>query len=86
MTSETPALGICLEESEYPFPVSFLPLSNDLQPLKMAYMDIPPGTEPNGRTAPEPMARPRLLPQVPSSPLTPPEVYAVLSRSGRPTR
>ena len=26
------------------------------------------------------MARPRLLPQVPSSPLTPPEVYAVLSR------
>src|SRR6201996_5607991 len=32
------------------------------------------------RTAPEPMSRPRLLPQVPSSPLTPPEVYAVLSR------
>ena len=32
------------------------------------------------RTAPEPMARPRLLPQVPNSPLTPPEVYAVLSR------
>ena len=31
-------------------------------------------------TAPEPMARPRLLPQVPNSPLTPPEVYAVLSR------
>jgi benzoylformate decarboxylase len=26
------------------------------------------------------MARPRVLPQVPSSPLTPPEVYAVLSR------
>jgi benzoylformate decarboxylase len=34
----------------------------------------------SARTAPEPMARPRLLPQVPSSPLTPPEVYAVLSR------
>ena len=32
------------------------------------------------RTAPEPMARPRLLPQAPNSPLTPPEVYAVLSR------
>src|SRR3984885_14220178 len=32
------------------------------------------------RTAPEPMARPRLLPQAQSSPLTPPEVYAVLSR------
>ena len=26
------------------------------------------------------MARPRLLPQVPNNPLTPPEVYAVLSR------
>ena len=32
------------------------------------------------RTAPEPMARPHVLPKVPSSPLTPPEVYAVLSR------
>ena len=32
------------------------------------------------RTAPEPMARPHLLPKVPSSPLTPPEVYAALSR------
>ena len=50
MTNETPALGICLEEYEYPYPVQFLPLSNDLQPLKMAYMDIPPATEPNGRT------------------------------------
>ena len=37
-------------------------------------------TEGFARTAPEPMARPRLLPQVPNSPLTPPEVYAVLSR------
>jgi benzoylformate decarboxylase len=36
--------------------------------------------EGSARTAPEPMTRPRLLPQVPSSPLTPPEVYAVLSR------
>jgi benzoylformate decarboxylase len=33
-----------------------------------------------GRAAPEPMARPRLLPTVASSPLTPPEVYAALSR------
>ena len=45
-----PALGICLEEYEYPYPVSFLPLSNDLQPVKMAYMDIPPATGPNGKT------------------------------------
>jgi benzoylformate decarboxylase len=36
--------------------------------------------EGSARTAPEPMARPRVLPQVPGSPLTPPEVYAVLSR------
>jgi benzoylformate decarboxylase len=36
--------------------------------------------EGSARTAPEPMARPRVLPQAESSPLTPPEVYAVLSR------
>jgi len=41
MTNETPALGICLEEYEYPYPVEFLPITSDLQPLKMAYMDIP---------------------------------------------
>jgi hypothetical protein len=50
LTKETPALGICLEEYEYPYPVQFFPLSNDLQPLKMAYMDVPPGKEPNGNT------------------------------------
>jgi hypothetical protein len=50
MASELPALGICLEEYEYPYPVRFFPVSNDLQLLRMAYMDIPPGTEPNGKT------------------------------------
>ncbi|MGX7678733.1 alpha/beta fold hydrolase [Jatrophihabitans sp. DSM 45814] len=45
-----PALGICLEEYQYPYPVQFLPITNDLQPLKMAYMDIPPDKEPNGKT------------------------------------
>ena len=50
MANETPALGICLEEYEYPFPVQLFPLSNDLQPLKMAYMGVPPGKEPNGKT------------------------------------
>jgi hypothetical protein len=45
-----PALGICLEEYEYPYPVRFLPLTNDLQQVTMGYMDIPPGTEPNGKT------------------------------------
>jgi len=44
------ALGICLEEYEYPYPVRLLPLTNDLQSLKMAYMDIPPSAEPNGKT------------------------------------
>ncbi|WP_329579921.1 benzoylformate decarboxylase [Streptomyces sp. NBC_01361] len=36
-------------------------------------------TEGSTRPAPEPMARPRELPQEPNSPLTPPEVYATLS-------
>jgi benzoylformate decarboxylase len=36
--------------------------------------------EGSARALPEPMARPRQLPKAPSSPLTPPEVYAVLSR------
>jgi benzoylformate decarboxylase len=36
--------------------------------------------EGSARPAPEPMARARLLPQVSNRPLTPPEVYAVLSR------
>jgi hypothetical protein len=44
------ALGICLEEYEYPYAVEFLPIASDLQPLKMAYMDIPPDKEPNGKT------------------------------------
>lgn len=44
------ALGICLEEYEYPYPVRFLPLTNDLQSVAMAYMDIPPRAKPNGQT------------------------------------
>jgi hypothetical protein len=43
MTSTTPeslpALGICLKEYEYPYRVRFLPLTNDLQQVSMAYMD-----------------------------------------------
>lgn len=31
-----PALGICLEDYAYPYPVQFLPLTNDLQPVAMA--------------------------------------------------
>ena len=45
--SPLPALGICLEEYEYPYSVQFLPLTSDLQPVTMAYGDdyrtgIPP--------------------------------------------
>ena len=45
-----PTLGICLEEYKYLYPVRFLPLSNDLQPVALAYMDIPPSTEPDDKT------------------------------------
>src|SRR5271170_8009711 len=44
------ALGICLEEYAYPYPVRFLQLTNDLQPVAMAYMDIPPSAAANGKT------------------------------------
>jgi pimeloyl-ACP methyl ester carboxylesterase len=46
-----PALGTCIEEYEYPYPVGFLPLTNDLQPLKMAYMDVPSDKDHNRKTA-----------------------------------
>ena len=45
-----PGLGICLEEYEYPYPVRFFRVSSDLQSLQMAYMEIAPDTEPNGKT------------------------------------
>jgi pimeloyl-ACP methyl ester carboxylesterase len=49
--SETlPALGICLEEYEYPYPVRFLPLTCDLQPVSMGYGDIAPAGKPNRKT------------------------------------
>jgi pimeloyl-ACP methyl ester carboxylesterase len=41
--------GIGLEGFAYPYPVSLLPLSNDGEPLRMAYMDVAP-VQPNGRT------------------------------------
>jgi hypothetical protein len=44
------ALGIGLEEYGYPYPVDFLPLTNDLQQVRMAYMDIPPDEQPNDKT------------------------------------
>ena len=41
--------GIDLEGFPYPYPVDFLPLVNDGEFLRMAYMDVVP-TRPNGRT------------------------------------
>jgi pimeloyl-ACP methyl ester carboxylesterase len=44
------ALGICLEGYEYPYPVEFFSVSCDLQQFEMAYMDIGPKREANGKT------------------------------------
>lgn len=44
------ALGIGLEEFEYPYPVGFFSVTSDLQSLTMAYMDVPPTPAPNGST------------------------------------
>jgi pimeloyl-ACP methyl ester carboxylesterase len=41
--------GIDLEGFPYPYPVNLLPLVNDGEPLRMAYMDVAPD-KPNGRT------------------------------------
>jgi pimeloyl-ACP methyl ester carboxylesterase len=42
--------SITYEEVDYPYPVSFLPLTLYGQDVRMAYMDVPPGGQPNGRT------------------------------------
>ena len=41
--------GIGLEGFAYPYPVNMLPLVNDGEPVRMAYMDVAPA-HPNGRT------------------------------------
>jgi pimeloyl-ACP methyl ester carboxylesterase len=42
--------SITYEEIAYPYPVSYLPLTLYGQDVRMAYMDIPPSGQPNGRT------------------------------------
>jgi proline iminopeptidase len=42
--------GIDLEGFAYPYPVSLFPVTNDGEPLRMAYMDIGASGQPNGRT------------------------------------
>ena len=46
----TQPLGIALEEWPYPFPVKFLPLTVSGQSVRMAYMDVPPTGNANGKT------------------------------------
>ena len=43
-------LGIALEGYPYPYPVRMLPLVNDGQPVRMAYMDVAPTGPSNGRS------------------------------------
>ncbi len=47
--AEREPYGIGLEGFAYPYPVSLLPLVNDGEPVRMAYMDVAPA-QPNGRT------------------------------------
>src|SRR5271163_765443 len=42
--------SITYEEVDYPYPVSFLALTLYGQDVRMAYMDVPPAGQPNGRT------------------------------------
>ncbi|HEV7634711.1 MAG TPA: alpha/beta hydrolase [Bradyrhizobium sp.] len=48
-TTRREPYGIGLEGFAYPYPVSLLPLNNDGEQLRMAYMDVAPA-QPNGRT------------------------------------
>jgi pimeloyl-ACP methyl ester carboxylesterase len=45
-----PPLGIGLEGINYPYPVQYLDLALEGQPVRMAYMDVPPAAAPNGKT------------------------------------
>jgi pimeloyl-ACP methyl ester carboxylesterase len=47
--AEREPYGIGLEGFAYPYPVSMLPLNNDGEQVRMAYMDVAPA-RPNGRT------------------------------------
>jgi pimeloyl-ACP methyl ester carboxylesterase len=42
--------SITYEEIAYPYPVSYMPLTVYGQDVRMAYMDIPPAAQANGRT------------------------------------
>src|SRR5258708_12814827 len=42
--------SITYEEVAYPYPVHYMPLTLYGQDVRMAYMDVPPAGQPNGRT------------------------------------
>ena len=42
--------SITYEDLEYPYPVQYMPLTLYGQEVRMAYMDVPPAGQPNGRT------------------------------------
>jgi pimeloyl-ACP methyl ester carboxylesterase len=42
--------SITYEDVPYPYPVAYLPLTLYGQDVRMAYMDVPPAGQPNGRT------------------------------------
>ena len=52
LAADTPRepYGIDLEGFAYPYPVSLFSVTNDGEPLKMAYMDVGASGQPNGRT------------------------------------
>jgi pimeloyl-ACP methyl ester carboxylesterase len=49
-TAELAPLSISMEGYPYPYPVSFLSLSIEGQELRMAYMDVAPAGQANGRS------------------------------------
>jgi pimeloyl-ACP methyl ester carboxylesterase len=42
--------SITYDDIEYPYPVQYMPLTLYGQDVRMAYMDVPPAGQPNGRT------------------------------------
>jgi pimeloyl-ACP methyl ester carboxylesterase len=42
--------SITYDDVEYPYPVQYMPLTVYGQDVRMAYMDVPPAGQPNGRT------------------------------------
>lgn len=43
-------LGLMLENYDYPYPVSYYDFNIENEPVRMAYMDVPPSGTPNGKT------------------------------------